>query len=149
MLKNGFLLGFLLISPTVAWAADCMSVKDNDERLKCYDNAATQSGMDVADRVDLIDLIVDMKKLKGRKVVVSGTAFMFMGTLMLSKSGSASEMVHVSTKRLSRTDQKAIVENCGSRHCNVTVSGIVGDIVHNEVFHKLGIDAQRVLVATE
>lgn len=97
--------------------------------------------------IDLVDLILDMKKMKGRRVSVRGDALMFSGVLMLSKSGTASERIYISIEETSRDDQKSIIERCGTAFCSVEVVGVVGDVVRSKVFHNQGIRAEKITVA--
>ena len=79
------LMGIAAIS--VAPAADpgsCRSLKQDTARLRCYDAAtapppASASQQSSYKRVDIVDLRVDYKALRGSRVEVVGQANMFMG----------------------------------------------------------------------
>jgi len=95
--------------------------------------------------IDPIDLMLDQAKMRGQKVEVRGTGHMFVGVLILTKSGTASDSLYVSITKTPRADQHSLLERCGSAFCNVIVRGTVGSVLMSGS-QFLGVQADTITV---
>ena len=83
--------------------------------------------------MDIDDLKVDIGKLAGTKVKISGFGSKLGGQmLILNREISVASAIFVDIKSLSRDQRKFIITNCDSGWCKVIVYGTVGKVTSLE-----------------
>ncbi len=116
----------------------CMATQDDHKRLACYDKlgadmAAAAEGGAVPPRaraakyqkVDLLDLKVDMKQLSGKKVAVEGVVLMLGEMMYLGTEPGDASSVSVNVEKLPREDRKRLRKDCADACGRVQVNGTV------------------------
>ena len=121
-----------------AWAQEpadigrCRSVRDDTERLNCYDKLAAPARPDVLppgrhgyQAISLTDLKLDYDTLRGQGVEVSGN-LMLSGEMALLGSGATDTSPFlVDLKAVPRDQRRALLERCMVPGCAVTMHGKV------------------------
>ena len=103
---------------------NCRSIKDNIERLNCYDAAIHPLPTNNNDRYQSMtvnDVYLDWNKLKGKQVSVRGS-FQDLVSTGAMRDIEGGGLVFVDTSRAPRTD-RAIVAGCNP--CIVRIKGRV------------------------
>ena len=145
-LKRIALAGFMLISSAsmAQTAGDslaaCKLIKDNTQRLACFDkiktgeiakSASPNPGSDQYSAMSYDDFKTDLTSLVGKKVSVKGV-LMYSGVIYggvtyagLMKDTNIISGVMVSIDKLAREDRKKIMTNCPFPGCPGTFYGTV------------------------
>ena len=125
------------------------AVTDNDkDRLACYDkirddlvkaNTQTPKAKDGYQDLDLSDLKVDIKSLKGKKVSVAAY-IQTVGTIsMLKENGEDMTPIIASTDSLPREDRKKITSECAPL-CMGHFFGVVKTSVYGDTLSIQKVD---------
>lgn len=100
-------------------------LKDNGTWELVPNEAKTESDYQP---MDIDDLKVDIGKLAGTKVKISGFGRELGQMLILNREISVASAIFVDIKSLSRDQRKFIITNCSSGWCKVIVYGTVGKV---------------------
>jgi len=113
----------------------CQSIRDNTERLSCYDritDPAQQAAPAMASdyqAMNLTDLKLDQESLRNHKVAVSGNLLVAGEMALLRSSNSDLSPLVVDAKGVPREQRRTMLERCGASGCTVMVRGRVDRVM--------------------
>ncbi|GEP00635.1 hypothetical protein [Methylobacterium haplocladii] len=130
-------LAAIILAPPAAaqtqqgWA-QCRTVADSLERLKCFDGLgpAPVAQVGAYEKMTLIDWKTDKASLQGKKVEVEGLAMPFAGGALLSIQAGDVSPVFLDVERVPR-DQRRRLLGC-SPMCRLSVQGSGGTVQYQQ-----------------
>eukprot|EP01037_Dinobryon_pediforme_P012170 gene12172-12258_t len=107
----------------------CPNIASDADRLACYDKAippkvhVTQN-----EKMNMIDLLADIKQLTGKKVETTGVLLMMGQMAILYPERGSAAGLFIEVDKVSRSERKAILAGC-TGGCDVSVKGSVSDLL--------------------
>jgi hypothetical protein len=143
----------MLVSTSAVHSAElkelekCASVQNDASRLNCFDanfsnsnvNERRQKAEDEEfQKIALIDLKLDIQKMRSKKVEVSGYMIIFAHTAMLAERPMDTNFIMIGYEKVPRDERRKLLQRC-STYCSVTIKGVVGNRMGLESIEALRI----------
>ena len=128
------LVGIALISHANADDSQmlaCKSIADSTLRLKCFDETTkTTRPPAQGNKLNMIDILTDVKELRGKPVQTEGMLLMMGQMAILYAERGSTTALFVNIDGLTRDERRSLLAGCNGG-CNVEIAGKVGEVMMN------------------